>query len=68
MHQVSARLRIVCSDADTNKFTGAGYRQLELLLGRIDSLSQKGDFTTQHGKYTGKGTIYKPRGIDRRSI
>lgn len=32
---------------------GAAYRMLEFLLGRIDSLTQRGDFTTQHGHYTG---------------
>ncbi|KAJ7089592.1 putative serine carboxypeptidase [Mycena epipterygia] len=32
---------------------GAGYRQLEFLLGRIDSLTEQGDFTTQSGNYTG---------------
>ncbi len=32
---------------------GAAYRQLEFLLGRIKSLTQVGDFTTQHGNYTG---------------
>ncbi|KAI9660522.1 MAG: hypothetical protein M1821_009873 [Bathelium mastoideum] len=32
---------------------GAGYRQLEFLLGRISSLTQQGDFTTQSGNYTG---------------
>lgn len=32
---------------------GAGYRQLEFLLGRISSLTQGGDFTTQTGNYTG---------------
>lgn len=32
---------------------GAAFRQLEFLLGRIDSLTQRGDFTTQHGNYTG---------------
>lgn len=32
---------------------GAAYRQLEFLLGRIPSLTQMGDFTTQHGNYTG---------------
>ena len=32
---------------------GAAYRQLELLLGRIKSLTQIGDFTTQSGNYTG---------------
>ncbi|WPH00638.1 alpha/beta-hydrolase [Acrodontium crateriforme] len=30
---------------------GAGYRALELLLGRIKSLDQRGDFTTQHGNF-----------------
>nr|POF01229.1 putative serine carboxypeptidase [Quercus suber] len=29
----------------------ASYRQLEFLLGRIDSLSERSDFTTQHGDY-----------------
>ncbi|KAK5937956.1 hypothetical protein PMZ80_009545 [Knufia obscura] len=32
---------------------GAAYRQLEFLLGRIDSLTMIGDFATQKGKYTG---------------
>ena len=32
---------------------GAAYRQLEFLLGRIGSLMEMGDFTTQHGNYTG---------------
>ncbi|KAF7365785.1 Carboxypeptidase cpdS [Mycena venus] len=32
---------------------GAGYRQLEFLLGRIDSLTEQGDFTTQSGNFTG---------------
>ncbi|KAJ7016109.1 carboxypeptidase [Mycena alexandri] len=32
---------------------GAGYRQLEFLLGRINSLTEQGDFTTQSGNYTG---------------
>ncbi|ROV86745.1 hypothetical protein VSDG_10198 [Cytospora chrysosperma] len=30
---------------------GAAYRQLEFLLGRIDSLTEIGDFTTQTGSY-----------------
>ena len=30
----------------------AAYRQLEFLLGRIDSLSQLGDFTTRTGNYS----------------
>jgi len=30
---------------------GAGYRALELLLGRIKNLSQGGDFTTQRGNF-----------------
>jgi carboxypeptidase D len=38
---------------------GAGYRALELLLGRIDSLGDISDFTTQSGNYTGTSTIYK---------
>ncbi|OAL20240.1 hypothetical protein AYO20_11512 [Fonsecaea nubica] len=32
---------------------GAAYRQLEFLLGRIKSLTQMGDFTTQTGNFTG---------------
>lgn len=32
---------------------GAAYRQLEFLLGRISSLTQDGDFTTQSGNFTG---------------
>ena len=38
---------------------GAGYRTIELLLGRISSLSDTSDFTTQTGNFTGTGTIYK---------
>lgn len=33
---------------------GAAYRQLEFLLGRIDSLEQRGDYTTQTGNFTRK--------------
>lgn len=32
---------------------GAAYRQLEFLLGRIQSLEQRGDYTTQTGNFTG---------------
>jgi carboxypeptidase D len=32
---------------------GAAYRQLEFLLGRISSLEQIGDYTTQTGNFTG---------------
>lgn len=35
----------------------AAYRALELLLGRISSLSDVSDFTTQTGNYTGTSTI-----------
>lgn len=38
---------------------GAGYRMLEKLLGRISSLGEISDFTTQTGNFTGNGTIYK---------
>lgn len=31
---------------------GAGYRSIELLLGRIKSFSYTGDFTTQTGNFT----------------
>lgn len=37
---------------------GAGYRSIELLLGRIKSLSDTGDFTTQMGNFTGNATMY----------
>jgi len=40
---------------------GAAYRALELLLGRIESLSDVGSFTTEDGDYTGNSTIYKNR-------
>lgn len=45
-----------------NMLTGAAYRAIELLLGRISSLSQEGDFTTQSGNYTGTSPIYKRTG------
>ena len=35
---------------------GAGYRHLEFLLGRISSLGEVGDFTTQKGDFTGKSS------------
>lgn len=38
---------------------GAAYRAIELLLGRIDSLSTVGDFTTQTGNFTGTVPIYR---------
>ena len=34
---------------------GAGYRSLQLLLGRIDSLGERGDFTTQSGDFGNGG-------------
>ena len=37
----------------------AAYRQLEFLLGRISSLTQTGDFTTQSGNFTGSSGIPK---------
>ncbi|KAK3050759.1 hypothetical protein LTR09_008125 [Extremus antarcticus] len=36
---------------------GAGYRHLEFLLGRISSLGEVGDFTTQQGDFTGKSSV-----------
>ena len=36
---------------------GAAYRQLEFLLGRISSLTEISDFTTQHGNYTGHSDV-----------
>ncbi len=33
------------------------YRILEFMLGRIDSLEEQGDFTTQTGNYTGVSWI-----------
>lgn len=41
---------------------GAGYRMLEKLLGRVQSLAEVSDFTTQTGNFTGTGTIYKRDG------
>ncbi|KAI4175277.1 MAG: hypothetical protein LQ343_001813 [Gyalolechia ehrenbergii] len=38
---------------------GAAYRIIELLLGRISSLGEAGDFTTQTGNFTGSSTIYR---------
>jgi len=38
---------------------GAAYRALEVLLGRVDSLGDVGDFTTETGNYTGTSTIFK---------
>jgi carboxypeptidase D len=38
---------------------GAAYRAIELLLGRISSLSQMGDFTTQTGNFTGTTPLYR---------
>ena len=37
----------------------AGYRTIELMLGRLSSLSDMSDFIMQTGNYTGKSTIYK---------
>jgi len=43
---------------------GAGYRMLEVMLGRVKDLGTTGDFSTQTGVFTGTSTIYKsmPRG------
>ncbi|QIW97153.1 hypothetical protein AMS68_002671 [Peltaster fructicola] len=38
---------------------GVGYRAIELLLGRISSLSDMDDFTTQSGNFTGTTPLYK---------
>jgi len=38
---------------------GAGYRALEVLLGRVANFSVVSDFTTQTGNFTGTSTIYK---------
>ena len=38
---------------------GAGYRSIELMLGRIPDLSDTADFTTQTGVFTGNGTFYR---------
>jgi hypothetical protein len=37
---------------------GASYRSLELLLGRIKSLSNEENFTTQTGNFTRTSTTY----------
>ena len=44
---------------------GAAYRVVELLLGRISSLGQTGDFTTQTGNYTGFAGGPAREGYDR---
>ena len=36
---------------------GAAYRHLEFLLGRISSLEQVGDYTTQTGNFMGFSTV-----------
>ncbi|OQO05505.1 hypothetical protein B0A48_09274 [Cryoendolithus antarcticus] len=38
---------------------GAAYRAIELLLGRIKSLSQTGSFTTQSGNFSGTTPLYR---------
>jgi carboxypeptidase D len=38
---------------------GASYRTVELLLGRIKSLSEVSDFTTQSGNFTGTTPLYR---------
>ncbi|MCJ1438585.1 hypothetical protein MMC27_007975 [Xylographa pallens] len=43
---------------------GAAYRMLEFLLGRIESLTQVGDFTTQSGNYTGTTAPERRRSIE----
>ncbi|MCJ1386486.1 hypothetical protein MMC17_009612 [Xylographa soralifera] len=43
---------------------GAAYRMLEFLLGRIQSLTQVGDFTTQSGNYTGTTAPDRRRSIE----
>ncbi|TAQ91157.1 hypothetical protein B7494_g509 [Chlorociboria aeruginascens] len=40
---------------------GAAYRNLEFLLGRIENLSQQGDYTTQTGNFTGTSAPLKKR-------
>ena len=41
---------------------GAAYRTVELMLGRIKSLSEIGPFTTQSGNFTGTTPLYKRDG------
>jgi carboxypeptidase D len=38
---------------------GVAYRMLEILLGRVKDFDSRESFTTQHGNYTGNGTIYR---------
>jgi carboxypeptidase D len=47
---------------------GAAYRVVELLLGRISSLSQTGDFTTQTGNFTGMTPLLKREGYENMNI
>ena len=52
IHELPAR--VLTYRAEIPQYTpGAAYRMLEFLLGRIGSLTQVGDFTTQSGNYTG---------------
>lgn len=44
---------------------GAAYRTVELLLGRISSLGEIGDFTTQTGNFTGTSPLEKREGYGR---
>lgn len=46
---------------------GAAYRQLEFLLGRIENLSEEGDYTTQTGNFTGTTPPLKAR-VPRRHL
>lgn len=41
---------------------GAAYRTVELMLGRIKSLSEVSDFTTQSGNFTGTTPLYRRDG------
>lgn len=45
---------VCCVVAEIPQYVpGAGYRHLEFLLGRISSLTEVSDFTTQRGNFTG---------------
>ncbi len=45
---------------------GAGYRQLEFLLGRIKSLEEQSDYTTQSGNFTGTSPPLRKRDAKRK--
>jgi carboxypeptidase D len=56
-------VRVTLAGHEIPQYTpGVAYRQLEFLLGRIENMSQMGDFTTgPQGNYTGMTAPLKRR-------